>query len=178
MKKTCKFCQSEINKDAKRCPKCQGDLRGGFEKHPILTVLGILFITPFIIAGFIMSSAMNGIKQYGNSGTPAPATQKTFVADVHFTGTQFIITNLDPHTCENAKMQVNGSYSLNGYNLESGLSSAAKSGKVQTYTVGASQFTKGDGSRFNPFGMKPLNFNIECRGDNELKYAFWYGEFK
>ncbi len=41
--KTCKYCKEQINKTAKRCPKCQGDLRSWIAKHPILTILLVVF---------------------------------------------------------------------------------------------------------------------------------------
>jgi hypothetical protein len=139
----------------------------------------ICVVIYFVVVGFIKivtKSAPNEVKTQQIS-TPAPAKQTTFVASVNFTGTQFVISNLDPHTCENARMQVNSDYSLDGYNLESGLTSATKSGEVTVYKVGAGQFTKKDGARFNSFATKPQNFYIECRGNNELTNAYWYGTF-
>ena len=46
--KKCKSCQKEIDPKAKKCPYCQTDQRGWFAKHPILTVLLILFIIGMI----------------------------------------------------------------------------------------------------------------------------------
>lgn len=43
-KKKCKHCQEEIDAKAKRCPKCQGDLRSWPARHPILTAILALFI--------------------------------------------------------------------------------------------------------------------------------------
>lgn len=114
-------------------------------------------------------SPQNKSSKQENAITPAPVKKSEFNASVNFTGTQFVINNLDQYSCENTRMQINGgSYSYNGYTLEAG----------QEYTVGAAQFTKNDGTRFNPFSTKPLNFSIGCRGTNELSSAFWYGEFK
>ncbi len=177
--KHCPSCDKEISFKAKKCPYCQQDLRGWFKRHPILTVLLILITSPFWIAILVgFSQGLSGTSSRSASASPTPPTQTTFVASANFTGTQFVISNLDPHTCENAKMQVNGDYSLDGYTLESGLNSATKSGEVTVYKVGAGQFTKGDGTRFNPYATKPQKFFIECRGDNELKGAYWYGEFQ
>lgn len=177
--KKCKSCMKEIDEKAKRCPFCREDQRGFFRRHPILTFLGILFISPFVIAQMLVSSVENrvGKIQSNNPVSPAPERQDTFVAGVNFTGSEFVISNLDKHICQNARMQVNGSYTLEGYNLESALDSTLKTGEATVYRVGAGQFTKGDGSRFNPFTTKPLNFSISCRGNNELRSAFWYGEF-
>lgn len=173
----------KIDEKARKCAFCQTDQRGWFRRHPILTVLLVLISSPFWIAiligafqGFSGSSSQNSNSQ-SKSGTPAPSKQSTFTASVNFTGNQFVISNLDPHTCENARMQVNEDYSLDGYTLESGLTSVTKSGQVQVYKVGAGQFAKKDGTRFNPFATKPQSFYIECRGNNELTSAYWYGSF-
>ena len=54
--KKCSHCKSEIDKDAKRCPKCQADLRNWFRRHIILSIIG----------GIILLLVMVGIM--GNSG--------------------------------------------------------------------------------------------------------------
>ncbi len=168
--KKCPSCDKDISIKAKRCPYCRQDLRGWFRRHPILTIVGILITSPFWIAALVGFSQgiTSSNSQSGGSTTPAPEKQTAFNASVNFTGTQFVINNLDKYDCVNARLQVNGgNYSLNGYTLEKG----------HQYTVGAGQLTKGDGTRFNPFGTKPQNFYIGCRGNNELSSAYWYGEF-
>lgn len=42
--KKCKSCQMEIDNKAKKCPHCQADQRSWFGKHPIMTVILVLFI--------------------------------------------------------------------------------------------------------------------------------------
>lgn len=43
--KKCKYCHSEINAEASKCPKCQGDLRSWFSRHFILSVvLGMVIL--------------------------------------------------------------------------------------------------------------------------------------
>lgn len=37
--KQCKHCKEMVNKDAKRCPKCQWDLRSWFARNPIWTLV-------------------------------------------------------------------------------------------------------------------------------------------
>lgn len=163
--KKCKSCKSDIDSKATKCPHCREDQRIWFRRHPILSFLIFLLITPFILAGVTGSPSQNN---NGGTTSPAPKKQDTFTANVHFSGTQFTINNLDKYDCENAKMSVNGDYSLVGYLLKAG----------NQYTVGAAQFAKSDGTRFNPFGIKPQNFDIYCRGNNELTSVTWYGEFK
>ena len=50
--KKCKYCKAEIDSGARRCPKCQGDLRNWFLRHKILSIIGILFIL-FVVIGSI-----------------------------------------------------------------------------------------------------------------------------
>lgn len=107
------------------------------------------------------------------SPSPVPVMERDFKASVSFSGTQFVITNLDDLDCQSAKMEINGGifkggYILEGYTLEAG----------KTYKVGALQFTKKDGTRFNPFETKPKDFFIFCRGGNALWGASWLGNFK
>jgi hypothetical protein len=45
------------------------------------------------------------------------------------------------------------------------------------YTVGAMEFAKSDGTRFNPFATKPLNIDISASVLNHNS-ASWYGTFK
>ncbi len=167
--KRCPSCDKEISAKAKKCPYCRQDLRGWFRRHPILTFLGIVIL--------VISIASQGNGSQNKSSTKESGSQDTFAAYVNFKDGQFIISNLDKHICQNARMKVNGDYTLEGYNLDSALDSVAKNGEAPVYKVGSAQFTKGDGTRFNPFAIKPKNFSIECRGNNELRNAFWYGEF-
>ena len=169
----CPSCDETISAKAKRCPHCRHDLRNWFQRHPILT----FFIIIFFLVSVLSSASQNPGSQNGKSTTPKPERKDTFMASVNFTGTEFVISNLDKSPCQNARMKVNGQYTLEGYNLESALDSTVKTGTATVYRVGAGQFVKGDGSRFNPFTTKPLDFNIYCRGNNELTSATWYGEF-
>ena len=52
--KTCKYCQEEINKKAKCCPRCGKDLRYWSNRHPVLSVI-IIFIV-LMILGNIFSN--------------------------------------------------------------------------------------------------------------------------
>lgn len=161
--KKCSSCDKDVSIKAKRCPYCRQDLRGWFRRHPILTFLLIIFFAPFVLINMINGAS----KSNSSNGAPEPIKPEHMNASVNFKDNQFIITNLEKSDCQNARMQVNSDYELKGYMLASG----------QVYTVGAGQFTKGDGTRFNPFSTKPQNFYIGCRGSNELSSAYWYGEF-
>lgn len=102
----------------------------------------------------------------------APANGDSFRANVRFTGTQFVISNFDNSDCQNAKMEINGGIIRSGYVLDGYTLGAGK-----TYEVGALQFAKNDGTRLNPFEVKPKDFYIMCRGNNVLDGKSWLGEF-
>jgi hypothetical protein len=173
--KKCPSCDKDISIKAKVCPYCRHKLQNWFKRHPILTVLITSPLWIAFISGF--SQGLNNTPSKERGSKTSIKQQETFVASVNFTGTQFVISNLDPKTCENAQMRVNSDYKLDGYELESALDSVVKSGEAIVYKVGTGQFTKSDGTRFNSFTTKPQNFYIGCRGNNELNGAYWYGSF-
>lgn len=85
-------------------------------------------------------------------------------ASVSFNGTQFIITNNDSFDWTNVKFELNAGILKSGYILRE---NRIKSG--HTYTVGALQFAKSGGERFNPFTMKPQSmFIFADEGNCEL----------
>lgn len=83
--------------------------------------------------------------------------QDSLRASVEFTGTQFMITNNDDFDWSNVTFTINPGYLGGGFSL---WVSRVRSG--QTYSVGAMQFTKGDGTRLNPFTTKPQKISISC----------------
>lgn len=88
-----------------------------------------------------------------------------------FDGSQFIITNHDNYDWTNVEFELNGSTFSSGYLLRS-----ARIRAGETYTVGALQFSKNDGTRFNPFSMKPQKLSISCKTPGG-KMGFYYGSF-
>lgn len=66
--KKCQFCQTDVPKKAKKCPNCKSDLRQWPERHPILTILGLLIIIPIIASMMVPSS---------NKTSSNNSTQKT-----------------------------------------------------------------------------------------------------
>jgi hypothetical protein len=91
-------------------------------------------------------------------------------ASVSFTGTQFIIKNNDNYDWLNVKMEVNGGLLKGGFILKYDRVIAG-----ETYTVGALQFAKGDGTRLNPFVIKPQSFDIYCYDSKGNLIASWHG---
>lgn len=99
--------------------------------------------------------------------TEKASITKTLKAGIRFDGSQFIITNNNSFDWTDVKFKLNEGIIKAGYRLNV---DRIKAGHI--YTVGAMQFTKPDGTRFNPFTMKPQTMFIFCdEGD-------WNGEWK
>lgn len=139
----------------------------------------MLILGPFALI-FILVFALDPIipridvpEENSSTKEEKAATKTDFEASAQFTGTTFIVKNLDKYDCVDSKLEINGGvfssgYVIEGYTLESG----------ETYEVGALQFAKKDGTRFNPLEVKPLNFYIDCGGNNPLYGASWEGNLK
>lgn len=151
--------RAEVKRDLKKKKKTKG----------CLVTLG-LFVGFFVLIGIFSGGGKKG--ETTPTSSPTPATERDFQAGVDFTGTQFVIANLDDLACQNAKMEINGGLLKGGYVYEGHTLVAG-----EIYEVGALQFAKGDGTRFNPFETKPKNFFIICRGTNALDGASWFGNF-
>ena len=108
--------------------------------------------------GFLLLLALGSM----DSSSPYVALN----ASVRFTGAQFVIQNKDSFDWTNVKLEVNSAYLLETIRIAAG----------ETYTVGAMQFAKSDGEKFNPFTHKPLNFSIWC--DTPKGKAFYYASWK
>ena len=65
---------------------------------------------------------------------------------------QLEIHNNDSFAWTNIPITVNDTYKLTAERMEA----------ASTYTVGLAQFTKGDGTRFNPFTQKAQEIVISC----------------
>ena len=89
-------------------------------------------------------------------------------ASVRFMGTQFVITNYDNFNWENAQLEINPGLLKSGYKLNVGLMSAGNA-----YTVGALQFAKPDGTRFNPILIKAQSISIYC--DTPKGKGYYHG---
>jgi hypothetical protein len=102
---------------------------------------------------------------------PSPARSADLSADVQFTGTQFVITNHGGFFWSNCKLEINSGIVRGGYSSSAPMITAG-----HAYTIGAMQFAKSSGERFNPLTMKPNNFYVEC--DTPQGRASYMGEWK
>ena len=83
-------------------------------------------------------------------------------AEIRFTGTKFKITNNDNFSWKDVKFEINDDYILKTSIIKPNSS----------YEVGTMQFTKSDGTRFNPFRIKPKEFTISC--NTSIGKRGWY----
>lgn len=103
-----------------------------------------------------------------DSSTSSAPTYIDLKASVSFTGTQFVIKNQDTFDWRNVKLDLNPGTFSSGYVLNAGRMEAG-----ETYTVGAMQFAKSDGEKFNPFSHKPQKLSIS--GDTPSGKGYYTG---
>lgn len=103
--------------------------------------------------------------------TPTPKKAEMDI-DARFDGTQFIVTNNNDYDWLGCKFEVNSGLFKGGYIYKTSEPVGAKG----IYTIGALQFAKDSGERFNPFSLKPQNFRATCSTDDG-KYLSYYGEW-
>ena len=138
------------------------------------TKQGCLVCLGLIVVIFIIALVGGLFKSGDKTEKPSTSTSAATIdlnATVRFTGTQFVIVNKDNFDWANVKLEVNSGLLKGGFVLKTQRMSAG-----ETYTVGAMQFAKRDGTILNPFTIKPQNFSIWC--DTPRGKGFWYGEWE
>jgi hypothetical protein len=107
--------------------------------------MGCLVIIGIIVFGAVLASLFPGDKNQEK--------ELKLNGIAKFTGTQFVISNTDAYDWENVSLYIDeivGGYKLTYPKIEVG----------ETYSVGAAQFAKDNGTRYNPFTQKPKKLYI------------------
>jgi hypothetical protein len=91
---------------------------------------------------------------------PIPPTSMMLKAKVSFDGSQFFITNQGITDWDFTELTLNSDYRLYAGNIKANTE----------YSVGSMQFSKNDGTRFNPFLTKPKEMIISCQADGKKGY--------
>lgn len=88
---------------------------------------------------------------------PAPKKTLDLHADITFNGTQFLITNQSDTPWSGVEIDLNYETFSSGFTAKLGALAPH-----QTATIGAMQLARSDGTRFNPFNMKPLKMSVKA----------------
>ena len=160
--------ENKIREKIRKEEKIREEVKTEIEEKKKKSSLGtgcLGFLILVIIVYFIMFNPFTSQEE---------ETQPSIIslnASVRFTGTQFIIVNNDSYDWLNIKMEINGSLLKSGFILKTTRIEAG-----ETYTVGALQFAKKDGTRFDPGTYKPQSFDIYCEtpeGENTSWSGGW-----
>lgn len=184
----CKECGKEISDQADKCPHCGFPVKTALPNKEKPKQKGISFrgflaiVIGIILVGYwLAGSCSDGTKPDGGTQktqsvtkpTPKPAPRSIDLeASIRFTGTQFMVTNQDNFDWFDCKLDLNGGLFSDGYVIRVPIIPTQ-----DTFTVGAMQFAKGDGTRFNPLTMKPQNLFVTC-DLADGRYGIYSGSWK
>ncbi len=91
--------------------------------------------------------------------TESPVAEVDINPSIRFDGSQFTITNHNTYDWTDVTFELNApGVFTSGYKYH-----ASRIAASTTYTLGALQFAKSDGTRFNPYTTKPTTISINCK---------------
>jgi len=161
---SCPECKNEISSEAEACPKCgYSQKKHADTKQNVGCGTGCLVVVILSVIVLIVVSLSNdsGSSSSSGSGGSRSSSSSSYTVDLNakvtYPGSQFVIQNNDSFDWTNVELGVNSKTFSSGYTLKIRRMSAG-----ETYTVGAMQFAKSGGERFNPLTHKPRKFSIWC----------------
>jgi hypothetical protein len=167
----CPFCGQEIDAAAIRCFFCGADLseesvhkrleqlhqqdaRAARRiRSPI--IVGIIVI--IMLMSIVFFSDTSGRKRVSVVDDQKQSSTVRLNAKVTYPGARFIISNNDSFDWINVKLEFVPDSTEDRFSLKVPSISAG-----ETYTAAAAEFSKKDGTRFNPYETKPRKFWIIC----------------
>lgn len=181
----CPFCGQEIDAEAIKCFFCgslldhnsvenrldqlhkQEDIKHISRAKSSFAVKIIVFIILVFTAIFVGKSKIKP------SLIQAISTQGSTIllnAEVALSGSHFIITNNDSFDWTNVELQIISDYVGNNF-----ITMIPKISAGQNLSVRATEFTKKDGTRFNPYTMKSQSFRIRCNTPAKENGSYYAG---
>jgi len=178
----CPFCEQEIYTEATKCFFCGASLdhksvenrldilsREEEIKHinRVKIPLAVKIIVFIIMVFTILFLGTSKIKPSLTNSVSAQGTTVSINAEVTLSGSLFIITNNDSFDWTNVELQIISDYIGNSF-----VTVIPKISKGQKLSISVTDFTKKDGTRFNPYTMKSQGFQIIC--DTPMKKNISY----
>jgi hypothetical protein len=181
----CPFCGQEIDSAATKCFFCGAELSEesihkrleelheqdaqlarGIRK-PVVAGIIVVIILIYIIFFYDTS----GKKRIPVINNPSQSSTVRLKAKVTFPGERFVISNNDSFDWSNVRLEIMPESTEDCFSLRVPVISAG-----ETYMAAAAEFSKEDGTRFNPYKMKPKKFRIQCKtpsNENGSYQAGW-----
>jgi hypothetical protein len=167
----CPFCGQEIDAAATRCFFCGAELSEE-SVHKRLeqlheqdartarrirspVIVGIIVIV--ILMSIVFFYDTSGRKRISVVDNQKQSSTVRLKAKVTYPGARFIISNNDSFDWVNVKLEFVPDSTEDRFSLRVPSISAR-----ETYTAAAAEFSKKDGTRFNPYETKPRKFWILC----------------
>jgi hypothetical protein len=179
----CPFCGQEIDAAATRCFFCGAELnkesvhkrleqlhrqkaRSARRIHRPVTA-GIIVV---IIAITIVFYSKPGKKHLPAINSPSQISTVRLKAEVALPGERLIVSNNDLFDWKNVELEIVPESTEERFILR-----VPKISAGEIYTAAAAEFSKEDGTRFNPYEMKPKRFRILCDTPANKRGAYQTG---
>lgn len=132
-------------------------------KSKRVSCLGLILIISLIGIVFASISTPSSKKTNLEPSKETKEVRKQTKAKVNFTGTTFVITNINDYDWQRAEIIVNEKYRYGDTYMKA----------YTAYEIGAGQFTDSKNYRFNPFEIKPSEIRVYVK---DPPSDDWYGE--
>ena len=168
----CPFCGQEIDAEATKCFFCGAQLdeesiergleqlhyqEGHWPGRRFHRRVALAVAVAGILLGIVLFYVLSGRRNPFSLEQPPGGSQVRLNAAVSFVGARFTILNNDSFDWENVKLEVAPAGIGEPFCLE-----VTRIPAGGTYAVGASEFRRKDGTRFDPSSTKSERFRIRC----------------
>ncbi len=142
--------------------KYRENVKKNLKKGPWWKPRGVLaWVAVVFIIGWIIYAVST------NSSTSTPPKDTTNLdGNVSYNDLQFKVSNTEQKDWEYCHFTLNNDYHYPGSSF-SDKAGPIKAG--ETVFINASNFAKSDGTRFNPYSVKPQAINVDCNG----RFGYW-----